>query len=186
MQFIKNLSIKYKILIIPFVAIVGFVLYLGINYNVSKQNEIRLKSISDIYFPVLEKANSNTVLLARVEELFSIAISNGEMELVETAENTYQQISNQVDELAALEPSRQAEITTLKTTLDNYFKNADELTISMIDGSVNYDAINDLVTTKNTLHKNVVAKLEQYHDASFVNFTHTLDESYNSTQHCSR
>jgi len=160
MQFIKNLPIKYKILIIPFVAIIGFVLYLGINYNVSKQNEKRLKSISDIYFPVLEKANSNILLLSRVEELFSIAISNGEMELVETSKNNYQEIIKNIDELAALEPSRKLEINTLKNTLEDYFNDANALTISMIDGTINYETINDLVKTKNTLHENIIGELK--------------------------
>lgn len=182
MQFIKNLPIKYKILIIPFVAIIGFVLYLGINYNVSKQNEKRLKSISDIYFPVLEKANSNIVLLSRVEELFSIAISNGEMELVEASKKNYQEITKNIDELAALEPSRSLEISTLKSTLESYFNDANALTISMIDGTINYETINDLVKTKNTLHENIIDKLKKYHADSFSTFTHTLDESYSSTQ----
>lgn len=182
MQWVKNLSIKFKILVIPSVAIAGFLLYLGINYSVSKENEERLQSISNVYFPVLEKSTSNIVLLTRIDELLNVAISNGETEMVDDASDTLQSILQAFDEMARLEPVRRDEISDIQQALNQYFDNANALTLSMIDESVDFGQINSLVSTKNGLQQDALQKIQRYHENSLKKFTGTLDDSYTSTK----
>jgi len=182
MHWVKNLSIKFKILVIPSVAIAGFLLYLGINYSVSKENEERLQSISNVYFPVLEKSTSNIVLLTRIDELLNVAISNGETEMVDDASDTLQSILQAFDEMARLEPVRRDEISDIQQALNQYFDNANALTLSMIDESVDFGQINSLVSTKNGLQQDALQKIQRYHENSLKKFTSTLDDSYTSTK----
>ncbi|WP_101756876.1 methyl-accepting chemotaxis protein [Oceanicoccus sp. KOV_DT_Chl] len=181
MKWIKNLSIKYKIFIIPAVAILGFILYLGINYNVTKANEARMASIGSVYFPVLEKAASNIVLLERIDELLNIAISNGEMEMATSAQNTRNAILASLDELSKLEPGRKKQIDTMASSLNNYFDNAYKLTLSMIDGTVDFSAINSLVESKNTLQTTAKTNFKNFHSDSLKMFEQVLADSLAAT-----
>jgi len=182
MQWITNLSIKYKILIIPIVAIAGFLLYLGINYNVSKDNETRLQSIGNIYFPALETAQSNIVLLARIDELLNTAISNGEVEMADSARETHDLIVKQLKELERLQPSRASEINNIERSVVQYFANANKLTISMIDGTVDFSTIQSAVDDKTTLQKTATQNLKKFHADSFSAFSTALEDSYQSAR----
>lgn len=177
MQLINNLSIKYKILIIPFVAIAGFLLYLGINYNVSTKNNARLKSISEVYFPALEKANSNIGMLTRMDELFNAAISTGEMDMVQAAKETRNKMSQQLAQLDRLVPDRADEIDNTRQSLEQYFKLANSLSVSMIDGTADFANIGQQVDTKNALQVKSTKAFHSFRELSLTQFTQTVEDA---------
>ena len=151
MRLINNLSIKYKILIIPFVAILGFLLYLSMNYNANKENTERLQLVRDVYFPGLEKANSNIVLLARIEELFNAAISTGKTEILDNAKKAKTQILQQLKDLKHLQPEQTDQITELESAFNQYFELANGISSSMISGTADFATIGAQAETKNKL-----------------------------------
>ncbi|MBL1275416.1 MAG: hypothetical protein COB30_004965 [Ectothiorhodospiraceae bacterium] len=67
MQFINNLNVKYKILMIALVGIVGFTLYLVMNYQVTQDNSQRLSAVRTQHFPVLELSDRNIVYLDKIK-----------------------------------------------------------------------------------------------------------------------
>ena len=174
MRLINNLPIKYKILIIPFVAILGFLLYLSMNYNANKENTERLQIIRDVYFPGLEKANSNIVLLARIEELFNAAISTGETEILENAKKTNTQIHQQLKDLKHLQPEQTNQIAELESTFNQYFELANDISSSMISGTADFATIGAQAETKNKLLKNTLKLFKNFRDDSLENFTQTI------------
>ena len=85
MFWFKNLGIKKKILLIPTIAIMGFLLFLGFVINSGAKNTARFIEIEDIYFPVLELSNKNIVLLDQVSEILANAAATGEQDLLDQA-----------------------------------------------------------------------------------------------------
>lgn len=182
MQWIKNLSIKYKILFITFLSIASFMLYLSINYGVNKDNTTRLNAISDIYFPALERANSNIVLLNRIDELLNAAISTGEMEMTGSAQQAYNTISQQLAELKQLKPDQTAKIDSIRQSLDSYFELSKTLSVSMIDGTADFAAIGQKAERKNALQQTIANDLKDFRDASLAQFTQTFDDANTSAE----
>ncbi len=180
MNWIKNLSVKYKILIIPLIAILGFLLYLAINYSVNNDNKARLDSISHTYFPSLILADTNIVEAAKIDETLNTAISIGETELVESTEDIYEAVLSRLDELEQLDSSRNDEINGIRTVFGQYFKKTNALSLSMIDGSADMSTIAADVETKNNLQRKVTDGFQSFRDKSMEQYSHVLKSAESS------
>src|SRR5690554_8039665 len=102
MNFLRSLSIKIKILSLAVIAIIGFLVNLIISYNLNTDNTNRLTDIQQVYFPTVEESKANIVRLARIEELFSTAVSTGEMDFIKTATQESQNTLNSFKKLQQL------------------------------------------------------------------------------------
>jgi len=110
-SWIAHISVKYKISITPVIAVLGFLLYLAINYSVNLDNKNRLSSIREVYIPSMTFAYANIVGLEKIDGLFNTAISIAEMDMVANADNSYQLIVDQFSGLERLNPTRAQEIS---------------------------------------------------------------------------
>ncbi|MBF0383241.1 MAG: hypothetical protein HQL69_19635, partial [Magnetococcales bacterium] len=82
-----TMPLKYKFSIIPFVSILAFIIFLGVLFNVNRDNAVILDDIVKIHFPALEQADANLIRLDRIKEALQFAVSAGELEMTETAQN---------------------------------------------------------------------------------------------------
>src|SRR5690554_6591706 len=110
MNFLRSLSIKIKILSLAVIAIIGFLVNLIISYNLNTDNTNRLTDIQQVYFPTVEESKANIVCLPRIEELFSTAVSTGEMDFIKTATQESKKTLNSFKKLQQLWPERNAQI----------------------------------------------------------------------------
>jgi methyl-accepting chemotaxis protein len=180
MNGIKNLSVKYKILIIPLISILGFLLYLAINYGVNNDNKVRLESIVTTYSPTLVLANTNIFEVAKIDEMLNTAISIGETELVESAEEIYSDVLSRLNELESLDSSRLEEIGSIRTVFKRYFEKKYSLSVSMIDGSTDFSAITGEVKIKNDLQKKVTSGFQNFRDKSMEQYSQVLADAGSS------
>ncbi|MBL4866172.1 MAG: methyl-accepting chemotaxis protein [Pseudomonadales bacterium] len=182
MTWLSNISIKYKILIIPFVGIVGFATYLGFNYNSNAQNAERLTSIRDIYFPILEKANFNLVELDRVTGVLNSAVNSGEMDMIDTADETARSMRAIFKEINELEPNRKAEVAQIETAFNDYYTKARGLSSAMIDGTMDFSRMGDMVSEMTGLLKLVKEHLTKFRDDSHGQFTSNIEMTLDGSE----
>src|SRR5690554_2641700 len=136
MHFLASVSIKTKILSLTSVAAIGFVASLLLNYNMNTANAQRLGDIQKIYFPAVEESKSNIVRLARIEELFSTAVSTGEMDFVKNAEALRKEVIDGAAKLEKIWPKHSSDSGQIRTSFEHYFVAAKELSVGMIDGTL--------------------------------------------------
>ncbi|MCK5092758.1 MAG: hypothetical protein KAR30_09550, partial [Gammaproteobacteria bacterium] len=86
MTWFLNLSIKYKLMLIVLSAVIGFIVNLGFNFQVNIQNRMSLENLRDINFPILERSDANLVRLDKVQVMLNDAVSSGESDLLEDAD----------------------------------------------------------------------------------------------------
>ena len=182
MTWLSNISIKYKILIIPFVGIVGFATYLGFNYNSNAQNAERLTSIRDIYFPILEKANFNLVELDRVTGVLNSAVNSGEMDMIDTADETARSMRSIFKEINELEPNRKAEVAQIESAFNDYYTKARGLSSAMIDGTMDFSRMGDMVSEMTGLLKLVKEHLTKFRDDSHGQFTSNIEMTLDGSE----
>ncbi|HFD31181.1 MAG TPA: methyl-accepting chemotaxis protein [Gammaproteobacteria bacterium] len=173
----RNMSIKWKILSIAVISSIGFIFYLALNLSTSLENEQRLESIENIYFPVLEKADHNLVQLGRMSEVFKTAVSSGEEDMLDTAEKIYQDMQKTTDELKALQPGSTDFFTDLKNNLHNYFTVSKSLSADMINGTADMSKISQRVAKLQEGQKTNKNLLENFRKDVYKKFTNTLSES---------
>lgn len=102
MGFLNNISIKSKIISLAAAAIIGLVVSLVINTNINSANSERIYQVRDVYFPVVQKTDSNLVMLRQITELLNNAVSTGEVDLLSNADTLKEEITNNIDSIITL------------------------------------------------------------------------------------
>lgn len=177
MQWLKNLSIKLKISLIPAVSIIGFLVFLLITINSGSKNIVRLNEISDKNFPVLALASNNIVLLDRINELTIGAASTGEQEMLGSAKKLAVKISENLSEQQKLQPSSYDVINTLQDELDTFTELSFKLTQDMIDGTMDFSNIAEVAANKKNALEAITNSLVTFNETSLNIFTDNVQKA---------
>lgn len=177
MKILRSLSIKTKILSLSAVAVLGFLISLGVNTNINQENSTRLNTIQEIYFPVVQQSKSNLVRLARIEELFSTAVSTGDRDFINAADRLRVEMQDSFAELGRIWIVKAGDVQKARTDFDNYFSAARELSVGMLDGTLAVERISTVVEGMNNSLDSARGNMERYSDAGLEAFNHTVEES---------
>ncbi len=177
MGWLSNVSMKYKILMIPAVAILGFVLFLMFIVNSGAQNAERLEEIKDTYFPVLELASSNIVLHERMNELMTSAASTGEQDMLDNARRMATQIEDNLSKQGSLQGNQSNTIQAIKSNLGDYTKISFDLTQNMINGTMDFSRIAEIAENKRVADERLSQSLKSFRDESHQSFIKTVNLS---------
>jgi len=183
MQWYKDLSVRYKILVIPLVGTIGLALFLGVTYTYNSHNVDRLAEIRDVYFPVLEKANNNSVRLDRMVEQLNTAVTVGESDGLKNADKMRKDILVDLKELKDLQPERAEQLNRLEKDFNEFSKVAFDLSSGMIAGTVDFTKVNGTVAQKNALLAKVQEEFSGYHENSHEKFISLVSDAESSGQH---
>lgn len=182
MTFLRSLSIKSKILSLTLIAVLGFLVNLLISFNLNTENTKRLDDIQQVFFPAVEESKANTVRLERIEELLSTAVSTGEMEFVEGAQDEQKNIIAGLNRLEKIWPEYQSKINTLKQDFLTYYTAAEKVSVSMLDGSFDSSSLSNQIERMNSSLDNTKKQMTQLSEASLEAFNTTVESSNAAAQ----
>ena len=177
MNLLSRLSIKFKILVIPAIAIIGFIASLAVNATISSDNSDRLAQIQDLFFPVVQSSRENIVRINRTEELLNTAVSTGEGDMIYSAETTFKELKTKLAEQRELWPNKATAITELEGLSDAYFEVAVKLSNGMINGDLNPEEMPSLVQKMNESLAKLQRGLTQLNEGALQAFYRTVEES---------
>ena len=100
MRFIRRLTIAQKILLIPLIGILGFVLFLSVTTISSLNNIVLLTSAKDIQFPALQASSEVLVSIVKVKDMLSSAATTGDKDILEEATNVANEVREKLAQLA--------------------------------------------------------------------------------------
>ncbi len=181
MGWFNSVSIRYKILSIVFISVFGFAVGLVYNYQVTSENNVRLNNVSDVYYPTLEKVASSIVLLDKTKEALNAASSSEEMDFVDDADDLVAQMYANFDEIALVDSRVVGGVDNLKLLLKNYYRDAKELTVAMVDGDLDMSKASQKVKQMQKDLKLLNQSLNAFHSASYERFSVSLEESKKSS-----
>ena len=176
-MFLKNLSIKHKILIIPAVSTFGFIIFLLYIVDSGSKNGQRLQEIRDVYFPVLNMASSNIVILERMDESMAIAATTGEEDMLDRARKMSEQMLANFSQQQKLQPEHASTIANVQAALDDYIKLSFKLTQEMIDGTVDFSLMAESAEKKKKALNSVKSQLTEFKDSSHKRFLELVNEA---------
>lgn len=93
----QNLSISKKIHAITSIAVLAFLAIVLINYFAMNDNRIALDEMEKSSYQVVKLTSANVSFLEKLDELYTQAVTFGELELVEKAADTYNVLSNNIN-----------------------------------------------------------------------------------------
>ncbi|MDY6921812.1 MAG: methyl-accepting chemotaxis protein [Pseudomonadota bacterium] len=177
MSWFNRISIKYKLFMIPLVGVLGFGANLIFNFSVNSETSQNLESVRDRYYPILENANGLIVLLERTTETLNSAVSAGEIDMIEGADNNADSMRTLLSEIHSLEPQRKAQVESLEKDFNRYYSTAKALSEGMITGNIDFAQLNDRVKEMGQLQSQLKDELQQFRDQSHELFSTNISNS---------
>lgn len=181
MTWLYNIKIKYKILLLALLGGLGFFIYMATNFYVAQENSERLSLASGVYYPVLEKTDINIVRLDKIKEELNAAVSAGEIEMLEEAEQHGEVIRKNLSDIGNLNVSLKDEANQLVTLFNTYFDDAKYLSSGMINENLSDDIqvlINRMTASLGLLEEN----LQSFRESNYKHFMSALEDSNEASQ----
>jgi len=186
MRMIKGLSIKYKVLLISAVGVIGFIVNLAYSYTVNSGNESRLDIIRDVSFPVLERTDANIVSLDKVKNTLRGAVEMAEEDMINDADKLATDIKARFAEIATIAVDKQEQIQDLDTLFANYYDAAKFVTQAMIDASISTEEMQAAAAGMSQSLKNFEQDLKQFRQSEYEQFTATINSAQEASSNGTR
>ena len=142
----KNLSLTLKLSLLPAVALLGLLLYVGYNSLQLANNDRRLLTLENNSFPTLEKADAVIFQFSRIPGLLNNAVAAGEPALLDEAREVRREIESRQQALQSLtssHPQLSASLDAWRDAVQRYADNALNASAKLVDGSASFEDLRD-------------------------------------------
>ena len=178
MNSLRNLSLKYKILLPAVIGVIGFAIYLAVNYSAAESNSKKLGEVQDSYLPALELAGQNISLLEKIKQDLVFAATTGEPSLIDDAQKLADEMKKNVAELKKVQSEadqvKSAEIDLIGNSLSSYVDTVIPMTRALIAGTADMgQAQASMKKSKDSLQK-LEAELKQTRSESHGDFINAV------------
>jgi len=177
MNLLSRFSIKAKILVIPAIAVIGFIASLAVNTSINADNTERLAEIQGLYFPVVQSSRENIVRIHRTEELLNTAVSTGESEMLDTAKRTFRDLIEKIQEQKQLWPAMHDSLVATETLAHGYFEVALKLSDGMVTGNLDPSEMPTLIQKMNDGLSQTKQRLVEFNESALLAFNETVAAS---------
>ena len=177
MDVLRRLSIAKKIYLIPIIGTLSFIIYLVLASNTALNNVHTLEQTRDVQFPVLQAAQSSLVLLERVKDSLSSAVTTGDKEALTGAANFSKQFGQDLDRIAQLNRDYAGAINQVKQSYDNYYKVAYQVSLEMISDTADFSTLAQRSEKMNADYDTTALLLSQFRDQRLQQFTRSIDDA---------
>ena len=177
MDWFNNISIKYKISLIPLVSILGFALNLAYNYSSNADSSVRLENVQQVYYPMLEKSDAVIVKVTSIPEILNSAVSAGEGDMVGAADSVADEIRTLIKEIQQIESDDSSTIHDINTGFEGYFRSAKGLSVSMIEGTADFSQLSAKMADMSGQLKTLQRLLTEFRAKNFQSFNDNIQAS---------
>ncbi len=177
MDWFNNISIKYKILLIPLVSILGFALNLAYNFSSNADSSVRLENVQKVYYPMLEKSDAVIVKVTSIPEILNSAVSAGEGDMIGAADSVADEIRKLLKEIQQIESDDNSTIHDISGGFEGYFSSAKGLSVSMIEGTADFSQLSAKMTNMSGQLKALQALLAEFREKNLSAFNDNIQAS---------
>ncbi|MEM5552060.1 methyl-accepting chemotaxis protein [Pseudoalteromonas neustonica] len=150
----QNISITKKIHAITSIAVIAFVVIVLNNYIAMDDNRVSLDELEKTSYQVVKLTSANVGLLEKLDELYTQAVTFGEQELVDKATKTYSNLTENLDSISSL--SSNYIDNQARNQLSNYSKISSQIANDMINGTADFEKIQQQAKSKTTMYNSVL------------------------------
>ncbi len=178
----NSISIRFKILIIVLIAMLGFSGLLFFNYLVTNENTSRLQNVKDIYFPTLERIDANLVRLDKIKETLNAAVTSAEIDMLEDTDELALKTRTAFDDIAKLDAETTNETHNLSALFDRYYTNAKQLTTGLVNETIKPEKIKSSVVKMRDSLTVYSKALTDFRLAGYERFTSNISDANDASE----
>jgi len=173
MKFILRLSIRYKIMAIALIGILGLSVYLFFSIQAQRATEHKLNTIEHTIFPTIERVDRSGSLLFKLRNQLGTALSEEDLDLVSEAEESANKLDAALIEIIKLNEKSQSALQ-LQKAYRNYQEPSIALARGMLDGTIDFTQLANQAQKVNQSYDDFSAELSKFREQSYSNFEQTI------------
>lgn len=172
-----RLNIRIKVLLILVATSIAFAVFLASNIWQANSNKEKLAQVTDIQFPILLLTQTARSDLQKINDQLELAATIADSEQVKQADKTKAKFDRTLQEITQLMTKDSQDIETMMHSVNHFFKQAREITIGIIDDSINMSEIAKLVTDKNMAFTTVQQSMTAFYDKRNTLLSQTISNT---------
>lgn len=184
MNFLKTLSVRYKILLIPIVGAFGFCVYLAVSLFAMSDIVNQLDRAYRIEYQLLQTSEHSLVRLDKIKETLGNAATMGEADLLDTANTYAQEIRNKLKQNIQADKDNASFLRGLLDDFNQYYQLAHSLSKGMVEGTADFETLGQRSQDMSTQLTNLQNKLNKFQTERYQSFTQafeTVNRDVNAT-----
>jgi methyl-accepting chemotaxis protein len=175
MDFFKRLGIRQKILIIPSLGALSFLVYMALSTLTAIDNKKLLETARDSHFPALQLADKSLVALGRIKESLSSAVTTGDEEGLAQARSRAEELESFFQQIKSIDASFSQQIDPIEKGVNEYFEGAYRLSDEMVKGTIDFSSLGDRSTSINRIYDESLARLNTFRTQLDTTFKESID-----------
>lgn len=177
MEFLRNLSIRKKILLIPILGAIGFFAYLLTSIELITTSNKRLEAARAVQFPLLQLASKNINRIEKIQEVLAYAVTSDERDGLDTANKLANDLREDFFSAARISTDSKIEIDNISRAFEDYYSVAYELSSGMINGSIDFSQVPQKSQQMSASLEALQTQLKQFYDESLLTFNYAFDKA---------
>lgn len=182
MKLLSNLTIKQKILTIPLLSVLGFLVYLLFNYVTAEQNHQSLERITTSYMPAVESTDQLREMLDNIKESHKQAVLAFDKALLGNSREIMNQAEQSFGDLQRLDSGDAREIEHIRQQYQAYFDHGEKTTRGIIDESLEFEQMQSMGKAGDDLKGRVEAAIASLRDKKLNDIQKVIDEERKNSQ----
>lgn len=175
MNWLKNISVKLKILLIAAVGIVAFLSYFTFSYVLAEQNIQSLEQVKRVSLKALGIVDNSITLNRELKALYQDAISTAEEDMVDEAKALSKTIDADLLNAAKLDDSLKVPVKKLQQDLHEYVVAASQVTLAMIAGDAEMETLQPAMIKMNKASKDFSDGLQRLKETEYNKTINAID-----------
>ncbi|MBU2924657.1 methyl-accepting chemotaxis protein [Colwellia sp. 4_MG-2023] len=175
MDLFKTLSIRYKILLIPFVGAIGFCVYLAITLMAMSHIVTQLDKAYRIEYQLLQTSEYSLVRLDKLKETLGNAATMGETDLLDAANTYAQETRDKLQNNIQSDAENANYLRSLLNDFNEYYQLAFALSSEMVDGSADFSTLGKRSQAMSEKLTNLQNKLNTFRAERYQSFTQAFE-----------
>lgn len=175
MDFFKTLSVRYKILLIPFVGVLGFCIYLGITLIALSNIVTQLDGAYHVEYQLLQTSEHSLVKLDKLKETLGNAATMGEADLLDAADKYAQETRDKLQQNIQSDKENANFLRSLLKDFNEYYQLAFSLSKEMVDGTADFATLGQRSQEMSTKLTNLQGKLNKFQTERYQSFTQAFE-----------
>ena len=185
----KNYSLTAKLSLVPAVALLGLILYVGYTSLQLSATDSRLVMLETQSYPTLEKADAVIFQFSRIPGLLNNAVAAGEPGILDEARNVLGKIDTEQQALGALlssQPQRRQALDSWRSAVKTYAENALSASAKLIDGSASFDDLRPNLDRMASDLSQAQKLAADFRTGTYQDFQQTLAEAREANERTTR
>ena len=160
----------------------GLLLNVYFTHIVVKENTVRLNTIKNVHFPIIEKIDSSIANLENIKKSFAESVSAGEIIFITNSQKEKDETHRSLYDITEISPTKSSEVTRIKQLFDKYYSANKFLAEGIITGKLQSTSLQPAIEDKNLSLETLEKSLSDFRSDNLKEFLLAIEKT-DSTAH---